>query len=176
MSPSSSLASAFKAFAFAFMYHSLCEFFFSNANTLPVALLWLTSFPLLTTYTFLPDGLAERSLAVFPDVAFDYLLGDLVAAYEDRPVIPAPAPIPIPPPTQLHTIPLSVVIANLSCPATPPPATLPPPVRPKAVDILPAWYPASFPLSPAPDPPAVFPPARVPCRKVRICCLPGIEK
>jgi len=154
-----SFSSAVQAFFFAFMYHSLCEFLFSNANTLPVALLFITAFPLLTVCTFLPNGLVERFVEryiyVIPDAVFDYLLGDLVAAYEDRVVIPAvPAPAPVSPssPVQLHTVPLSVILEILSRPSPPP---TPPPVKLVATDILPAWYPASFPPPPPPPPPPV---------------------
>jgi len=168
--------SAVQAFVFAFMYHSLWEYLFSNADTRPVALLFITAFPLLAAVcTLIPNklvesvvaGFVERYISVIPDAVFDYLLGDFVAACEDRVVIPAPpAPAPVPPPVQLHTIPLSVVLEVLSRPT---PVSPPPPVKLEAVDILPAWYPASFPLPTPPPPP---PPSTLRWRTVKLCCLP----
>ena len=91
--PSSSFFSTVNAFAFAFLYYSLCEFLFSSTNTLLVPLFFMTTLPLLTTCTFLQNGLVESFveyyLSVLPDISFNFLLEDLVEVFMDHIITPA---------------------------------------------------------------------------------------
>ncbi|RPA93486.1 hypothetical protein L873DRAFT_1815813 [Choiromyces venosus 120613-1] len=173
-----SFSSAVKAFVLAFIYHSFCEFFLSHANTIPFALVWLAAFPFVVASLFISEEFLARTISGLPgavtEVALKYLLEDFIAAYEDRiPVTPSPVPVPViaRSPVQLHTIPLSVVLENLYRVDTP--------VIVEAEEILPASYPASFPVCPAPAPsptPVVTRANPSFVRKVRICCLPMFDK
>ncbi|RPA95710.1 hypothetical protein L873DRAFT_1812485 [Choiromyces venosus 120613-1] len=175
-----------KAFVLAFIYHSSCEFFLSHASTIPFALIWLTAFPLVISSLFVSEELLVGIISDLPgavaETVIHYLLDDFIAACEDRIVVtPVLVPVVARSPVQLHTIPLSAVLENLY--RVDAPVSVSAPV--KAEEILPASYPASFPVS-SPFPPApTTPSSPTPVvaranpgfvRKARICCLPMFEK
>ncbi|PUU80853.1 hypothetical protein B9Z19DRAFT_1063136 [Tuber borchii] len=144
-----SLPSAIMAFAIAFMYHALCEFLFSNSSTLLVALLFFTFIMFLGASALIPEILVETFLPVLPYLVAHYFLGDLDTAYEELFFIPALAPAPAP----VYTSPsLQLQMARLSAKLEGSYFVSPPPVKLEATDILPAWYPASFPPPPTPPP------------------------
>lgn len=162
----SSISSAIMAFAFAFMYHAVCEFLFSHSSTPLVAFLFFIAMTFLGLLTLIPEILVEYYLPVLPYLMVNYLLGDLDTAVEELFVIPAPAPPPPPPPAPVYVSPsvqlrmarLSAHIENSSRVS---------PVKLEAADILPVWYPASFPLPPTPPRRPIRP-----YRTIKLACLP----
>lgn len=171
----SSFSSAVMAFAFSFMYHAVCEFLFSHSSTPLVAFLYFMSMTFLGLLTLIPEILVEYYLPVLPYLAVNYLLGDLDEALEDLFFVPEPAPPPppAPPPSpppvyidpsvKLRMARLAVHIEKMFD------VSPPPPVKLEATDILPAWYPASFPLPPTPPPRPI---RNRPYRTIKLGCIP----
>ncbi|PUU80850.1 hypothetical protein B9Z19DRAFT_1169759 [Tuber borchii] len=145
-----SLPSTIMAFAIAFMYYALCKFLLSYSSTLLIALLFFTFIMFLGASALIPEIIGETFLPVLPYLVAHYLLGDLDTAYEKLFFITAPAPAPAP----VYTSPsLQLQMAQLSAKLEGSYFVSPPrPVKLKATDLLPAWYPASFPPPPTPPP------------------------